>query len=69
MKKKKGTIDSTMIHILDFNFYLKGKIALPMPPDLNKCLKQIKLTISLLASAPLSKLPSNISTMDSIKLL
>ena len=32
-------------------------------PDLYKCLKQIKLLTSLHACAPISKLPSKISTM------
>ena len=39
------------------------KFGYPTILDLNKCLKQIKLQISLRTCAPIYELPSNISTM------
>ena len=42
---------------------IKKKIRFATALDLNKCLRLINMTISLCRRAPISKLPSNISTM------
>ena len=43
--------------------FRRGKIRFDPSLDLNKCLKQIKLQRLFLTCAPISELPSNISSM------
>ena len=46
------------------NHYIsEEKCQIVTVPDLNKCLKQIKLPISLYTCAPISVLPSDLSAM------